>query len=116
MTLLERWVLPSGALFWASMTIESIVCDVGGRDCRALRIVWRGMHESNEAAFLRCFRMRCSPKDGSCGRTVRFSIDDELLIRAVDSFRTGSSAVAVDCVESEAVGTPTGSVGATEEA
>lgn len=60
--------------------------------------------------------MRCSPKDGSCGRTVRFSIDDELLTTAEDSFRSDSSGVAKDGIEPEAVGAPTNSVVVTEDA
>jgi hypothetical protein len=56
------------------------VDDIGGRDCSALRIVWRGTAESKDAAFLRCFRMRFSPNEGTLGNIVRFSIDDEALI------------------------------------
>lgn len=60
--------------------------------------------------------MRCSPNEGSCGRTVRFSIDDEALIIAECWFRGVSSGVAKDGIEPEAAGAQPKSVVATEEA
>jgi hypothetical protein len=77
------------------MTV-SIDCDVdegGGRDCNALRRVWRGIAESIEQAFFRCFRMRCSPKEGTRGRTARFSMDEAVLIAVGSSLREDSSEV-----------------------
>ena len=79
-----------------SMT-ESMDCCVadegGGRDCNALRRVWRGIAESIDCAFLRCFRTRFSPKDGMRGRTERFSMEEDLLIAVGSSLREDSSDV-----------------------
>jgi hypothetical protein len=90
--------------------------DMGGRDCRALRIVWRGTAESMEHAFLRCFRMRFSPNECTRGSTVRFSIEDEALIAVDWSFRDDSSEVEMVGVGSDAAGAPPISVVATGEA
>jgi hypothetical protein len=73
-----------------------IDCDVGGRDCRALSIVWRGIAESKDDAFLRCLRTRCSPKEGSWGKTVRFSIDDEVLMGANESLGVAAAGNGVE--------------------
>ena len=56
-----------------------------------------------EQAFLRCFRVRFSPKEGKRGKTERFSMEEEVLMAVEDRFRVYSSDVRLAgcCVTAE---------------
>jgi hypothetical protein len=54
--------------------------DCGGRDWSALRMVWRGIESIEYEFFLCLLCVLLAVKDGFDGRSVRFSIDDTLLI------------------------------------